>query len=164
MVLVQQGDRDAYAVLFARWQDRIWSFLVRRTGNRELASDLFQETFLRIWRSARTFKPGQPFRPWLFRVSANIARDRYRREQRMVDTAEIELERVGERIGNPVDAMDLERAVDRLPDTLREAFLLGVVEGMDHNEVAAVLDITPVNARARISRARAKLRDLLKVS
>jgi RNA polymerase sigma-70 factor (ECF subfamily) len=57
--------------------------------------------------------------------------------------------------------MDIHAAVAQLPDTLREAFLLGAVQGFDHNEVAQALDITPSNARARISRARAQLREAL---
>jgi RNA polymerase sigma-70 factor (ECF subfamily) len=57
--------------------------------------------------------------------------------------------------------MDLEQAIGALPENLREAFLLGVVEGFDHREVAGQLEISPDNARARISRARARLRELL---
>jgi RNA polymerase sigma-70 factor (ECF subfamily) len=57
--------------------------------------------------------------------------------------------------------MDLEAAIGSLPENLREAFLLGAVEGFDHREVAAQLEISPDNARARISRARARLREIL---
>src|SRR5690606_27128446 len=124
MVLAQQGDRGAYTELFDRWQARIWSCLRRRPRDRELAADLYQETFLRVWRSAATFKAGQPFRPWLFRVTANIARDRFRRQQRMVATADVEVERVGTYEEQPTEALHLERAIEALPDTLREAFLL----------------------------------------
>ena len=62
-----------------------------------------------------------------------------------------------------VARLHLEKVVAELPDALRDAFLLGVVEGFDHHEVAAALEITPDNARARISRARRLLRAALSV-
>ena len=61
----------------------------------------------------------------------------------------------------PALRMTLEEAIDTLPESHREAFLLGAVLGFDHREVAAQLEITPANARARISRARVSLRKLL---
>lgn len=160
MILVQQGDQGAYGELFARWKGPMWSFLMRKTRRQELASDLFQEVFLRVWRSAGTFREGQPFRPWLYRVATNVARDRFRAETRTVDLAQVELERLGTRL-DPIGGVDLERAIAALPETLRSAFVLGAVHGLDHREVGEALGITPANARARISRARAMLRNTL---
>ena len=57
--------------------------------------------------------------------------------------------------------LTLEQAIEALPENLKDAFLLGAVHGMDHREIATQLDISPANARARISRARAFLRDWL---
>lgn len=170
MQLVQAGNQDAFSALFARYQGPVWSFLVRRTGDRELSAELYQEVFLRIWRSAKTFDPKHAFKPWLYRIAANVARDRFRREQRRVDTVEYDGERGGETFWrpeqtahnlHPLNGVDVERAIAALPDTLREAFLLGAVQGLDHNEIAEALDITPANARRRISRARAQLRETL---
>jgi RNA polymerase sigma-70 factor, ECF subfamily len=172
MQLVQAGNQEAFGTLFARYQGPVWSFLVRRTRDRELTAELYQEVFLRVWRFAASFDASQSLRPWLFRIAANAARDRFRREQRRVDTIPHDEGIAGdlfwrpEGAGNPhpLDGLDLERAIAELPDTLREAFLLGAVEGLDHNEVAAALDITPANARRRISRARARLREQLAAS
>lgn len=171
MVLVQAGNRDAFGALFARYQRPIWSWLARRTGDRELSAELYQETFLRVWRSAKTFRAGQPVKPWIYRIAANVARDKFRREQRRIDTTEFEEGRSTDtfwrqgghgRDAHPLSGVDLERAILRLPDTLREAFLLGPVQGLDHNELAEALQITPANARRRVSRARAQLRDIIK--
>jgi RNA polymerase sigma factor (sigma-70 family) len=160
MLLVQQGDRQAFEVLFERWRDPIWSFLVRRTGDAESASDLYQEVFLRVWRSAGTWRAGERFRPWIYRIAANVGRDRFRRSTREVITVEIDPERGGTFV-DPLAAVDVERALVQLPNSLREAFLLGALSGLDHNEVAAALGITAANARARISRARVALRSIL---
>ena len=162
MTLVQAGDRDAYGQLFARYQAPIWSFLVRRTGDREASADLFQEVFLRVWRSAGTWDPRQRLRPWLYRVAANLCRDRFRGQQRQVETVELDPDHAPRSFrDDPVAPIDLERALGQIPDHLREAFVLGAVEGLDHNELALALDISPANARARISRARTALREIL---
>lgn len=160
MVLVQRGRQDAFEALFARHRDPLWGFLVRKTGDRDGAADVYQEAFLRVWKSAHTYREGQSFKPWLYRIALNTARDRWRRTQREPDTVALDPELRGRR-RDPMSGRDLERAIAALPDTLREAFLLGAVQGMDHNEVAAALDITPSNARARISRARSRLRAAL---
>lgn len=161
MELVQAGNKDAFGALFARYRAPVWGWLARRTGDRELSAELYQESFLRIWRSAHTYRTGQPVKPWVYRIAGNVARDRFRRESRRVDTVEIDTERAASDSVDPMSGVDLERAIASLPDTLREAFLLGAVQGLDHNEVAEALDITPANARRRISRARAQLRELL---
>ncbi len=161
MERVQAGDAAAFRVLFDRHRARVHGFLVRRTGSRERGAELFQETFLRVWRARATWRRGRPFRPWLFGIAVHAAQDEARRGRRRV--AEVELDEARHATHDAPDArIHLEEAIAGLPDTLRDAFLLGVVEGFDHNEVAEQLGITPANARARISRARRRLRDRLR--
>lgn len=161
MVQVQAGDQQAYQTLFERYQAPVWTYLVRRTRDQEAANELFQEAFLKVWRSCDTFKPGQRFKPWVYRIATNAARDRYRYDQREVETADVDVELGSSQPLSHIELMHLEQAIGELPDAYREAFLLGPVQGMDHNEVADVLGISPANARARISRARNKLRERL---
>lgn len=160
MVRVQQGDAAAYHALFERHRSRLYGYLVRRTRDPQVAADLFQETFLRVHRSRHTWREGRPFRPWLYSIAVNASRDHGRRQRRLPDEVELGTGPVTHE--HHVTRMNLEAAIGTLPETLRDAFLLGVVEGFDHNEVAAQLDITPANARARISRARAHLRKQLR--
>ncbi len=160
MTRVQAGDAGAYKALFERHQARVYGFLVRRTRDREAAADLYQETFLRVFRAREQWRPGRPFRPWLFGIAANAARDRVRKAQRRPFEVGIE-DWDAPVIPNADARLHLEKAVAELPDTLRDAFLLGVVEGLDHNEVADALGISPDNARARVSRARRHLRAAL---
>jgi RNA polymerase sigma-70 factor (ECF subfamily) len=162
MERVAAGDQAAFAVLYDRYRAPVWSFLLRHTGGAQAAAEVYQEAFLRVWRSAGTFRQGLAVRPWLWRVVSNTARDRHRRAQRQVQTVDVELELVHGPAHHPIDTADLEAAIGALPDNLREAFLLGAVQGMDHLEVAAALDISPANARARVSRARARLRAALR--
>lgn len=164
MSLVQQAEpvraAVAYQQLFERHQHRVYGFLLRRTSDPEVAAELFQETFLSVHRARNTWQAGRRFRPWLFSIAANAGRDAARRDRRTPPTDDLLPDSAVTHDHKSI-RLDLGRALAELPDTLRDAFLLGAVEGMDHNEVAEALDITPANARARLSRARAWLRDRL---
>ncbi|MDP6933734.1 MAG: RNA polymerase sigma factor [Myxococcota bacterium] len=159
MERIQAGDTAAYRQLFQRYRAPLYGFLVRRVGDREVAGDLFQETFLRVHRASGTWRRGRPVRPWLYSIATNAARDHARRGSRRIEETG-EIVTAGPR-DTPEVRMTLEACIAALPDNLREAFLLGVVEGFDHNEVAEQLEISTSNARARVCRARLKLREML---
>lgn len=160
MERVQRSDQDAYNILFERHHARVYGYLMRRTRNPNVADDLFQETFLSVYRARHTWQKGRAFRPWLFAIAANAVRDNHRRDQRRPDMT---ADDIAVKVFSPCsdDRLNLERAIADMPETLRDAFLLGVVEGFDHREVAEQLEISTANARARISRGRAWLRQRL---
>jgi RNA polymerase sigma factor (sigma-70 family) len=163
MDAVREGSEAAYGALFERHRAALYGYALRMTRQPAAADDVFQETFLRVHRARSTWTSHEgSFRSWLFRIATNTVRDRVRQAARRPE----ELGSSWEPFYHPNHArrIELERALGQLPDTLREAFVLTAVLGMDHNEVAAALDITPENARARVSRARARLRELVEVS
>ena len=160
MLRVQQGDNESYNTLFERHHRSIYGYLLRQAREQTRAEEVFQETWLKVHRSRSTYRPGQPFRPWLFRIAANTHRDVLRQGQRQVPLIDTEREPTPVR-EKPLLRMHIEDAIASLPDHLREAFLLGPVQGFGHRELAQLLDISPDNARARISRARSALRNLL---
>lgn len=160
MRLVQRGESQAFQILFTRYKDPIWSFILRKVRDRNLTADLYQEVFLRVWKSAHTFRAGQKVRPWVYQISSNVMRDQYRKGTRQVQTTELDDLTPGQ-MTDPIGMTDLENAISSLPEPLKDAFLLGAVQGLDHNEVATALNISSANARARLSRARIRLRELL---
>lgn len=158
---VQQGSAEAYTTLFARHRAGLYGYILRMVGRPELADEVFQEAFLSVHRARHTWSNHESgFRSWLYRIATNAIRDRARHSARRPEVLGTSWpepsyrEHLGQRL-------DLEQALRALPDPMREAFLLGVVAGLDHNELATALDISPDNARARVSRARGKLRELL---
>lgn len=160
MLQVQRDDRASYQVLFDRHRASLYGYLLRRSGDAELAAEVFQDAWLKVYRGRHTFRSDQRFRTWLFSVATNAHRDAIRRSGRRVETVALELD-APVAPGHHAERLTLEAAIDALPDPLREAFLLGAVHGFDHREVAEQLGISPDNARARISRARAALRAAL---
>jgi RNA polymerase sigma-70 factor, ECF subfamily len=78
------GDPSAFAVLISRYQQELFAFLARFVADAAAADDLFQETFIQVHRNAKNFDPQRKFRPWLFTIAANRARDHLRAAGRHV--------------------------------------------------------------------------------
>src|SRR5439155_9610686 len=76
------GDKTLFAVLVLRYQRELYHFVVRFLGDRAAAEDVFQETFLQVHQSADQFDPQRRFRPWLFTIAANKARELIRSQAR----------------------------------------------------------------------------------
>lgn len=161
---VQQGSAAAFTALFERHRAPLFGYAHRMVGRPELAEEVFQDTFLAVHRARATWSThGGSFRSWLYRIATNSVRDRMRSAARRPEVL-TEDEPVLPVVEHPDDRVALEAALSQLAEPLREAFLLGVVHGLDHRELAEALDITPDNARARVSRARSRLRELLEPS
>src|SRR5271170_6490263 len=75
MAAYRGGDRDSFVELVKRYERELFHFLARFLGDRTAAEDIFQETFLQVHQSAGTFDADRRFRPWLFTIAANKARD-----------------------------------------------------------------------------------------
>jgi RNA polymerase sigma-70 factor (ECF subfamily) len=158
----------AFDALYRRHHERIWAFLARLCGKRELAEDLFQETWAQAARHAHRLEPDTRLLPWLYTIARNAHRsarrfaffDRRKREAFGLEPAS------GPRA--PDDEADArrraarcERAFGALGDAQREVLLLALVEGLTHAEVAAVLGLREEAVRKRLSRARAELAEAL---
>ena len=75
MAAYAAGDREAFRELFRRYAQRLHGFLYHMSGDRHLAQDLVQETFLRVHRARAAYDSARPFRPWIFRIAANVHAD-----------------------------------------------------------------------------------------
>jgi RNA polymerase sigma-70 factor (ECF subfamily) len=162
------GDDDAFRVLVERWQGRILGFLVRSLGSEPEAEDVAQETFVRICRSAGTYRPEGRFASWLFRIAGNLARSRTRRRKILrfirFDPTEHEIPEA------PRAEQDLRRrelrealgqALDRLPERQREAFVLRYDAQLSHADIAGELGTTVSAVETLLHRAKLALRGQL---
>lgn len=147
---------------------RVYRLAYRLSGNQQDAEDLTQETFIRVFRSLASYKPGT-FEGWMHRITTNLFLDMARRRQRIrFDHLSDEAERVEGTHADPVltydhnniDA-DVQAALADLPPDFRAAVVLCDIEGLSYEEIAATLGIKLGTVRSRIHRGRLQLREAL---
>ncbi len=173
MESVQRGDEAAFGRLMERWERPVKSVIARLVFNAGEAEELAQETFVRVWQQREKYRAGAAFRPWVFAIAVNLARNRLRWWRKRPEVA---LEEWTERDGDSGSgegggARGLEQAerasavrdaIAGLPADLREAIVLFEYQEMSHAEIAAAVGATPKAVETRIHRAREKLRSTLK--
>lgn len=166
-----RGDQTAFAELVRRYGASVLGYLIKVSGSRDMAEDLFQETFKRVHEKAHTLR-GNNFRPWLFRVATNIAMDGLRRRGRMrmvslnerldsEGSEETELTcAVGEDGCEPaqeaVRSEQKERvrhAVELLPKRQRATLVLAYYQQLTYREVAEVLGCSLGTVKIQMYRA-----------
>ncbi len=165
----KRGELRAYEHLFDRYQARIYNYLFRLTGDAELAEDLTQEVFLRVFTEVRKLKGAINFSAWIYRVATNLCYDHFRhraRNQRV--TAKIMAQHAISDTSNTPEqrllrrerAIHMAEALDRLPMHYRTILLLKYAEGMSYRQIGAVLSLSEAAVTSLLHRARMELRRL----
>ena len=174
----RHGDNTAFAQLVSRYERELYHFLVRFLGNRASAEDVFQETFLQVHQSAEQFDPQRRFRPWLFTIAANKARDLIRSQARrptnpLSATISPSDEESGEFIDLMQSAADLpsepmekqelqaqvQETVSGMPEHLREILLLSYFHQFPYKQISEILDIPLGTVKSRLHAAVAHFAD-----
>jgi RNA polymerase sigma-70 factor (ECF subfamily) len=148
--------------------DRVYRLAYRLTGNQHDAEDLTQETFIRVFRSLASYKPGT-FEGWLHRITTNLFLDMVRRRQRIrFDALPEDTERLPGTAPSPEQVYSdthldpqVQAALDALSPEFRVAVVLCDIEGLTYEEIAATLGIKLGTVRSRIHRGRVQLREAL---
>jgi RNA polymerase sigma-70 factor, ECF subfamily len=157
---------DRFRLIYAGNFDHLLAYALRRVDQPADAADVVAETFLVAWRRHREIPDGAEARLWLYgvarRVLANHLRGGVRRERLGVRLRQRLAAVVTPDPGAEVSArLTVRAALARLGDLDREVLTLTVWEGLEPREAAAVLQVSPAVVRTRLSRARARLRELL---
>jgi RNA polymerase sigma-70 factor (ECF subfamily) len=158
------GDAEAFDVLFARHGAALHGYLWRLLGDRALVDDLTQTTFLSLVRARGRFRPGARFRPWLYAIATNAARDSLRRRrERLTATGELPADLAAEQAAPqdaPLDAA-VQRALAQLPESWRTVVVMHRFEELPFAEIAEALGTTEGAVKVRAHRGYARLRELL---
>jgi len=156
---------------------RLYNLAYRLVGDRQWAEDILQETFVRAYARAETFKRGGKVSTWLYRICTNLAYDHLRaRKYRAMASLDVPVTQTGERDGSTwsatlassmpdataqVEEQDtgatVRRLIDELPDRERTVVLLRQYHGMTFKEIAEVLGLTPRTVQNCLRRAKHKL-------
>lgn len=161
----QAGEVDAFEGVYRHHCGRIFGLILRMTGDRARADELTQETFFKVWRSLSRYQPGTRFDAWLRTIAINTvfseSRTRSRRQARETAPTDPDHWEPAAHQAEPRLAMDLERAMARLPEGARKVFVLYEVEGLRHEEIGRCLGLAPGTSKAQLHRARRLLREAL---
>jgi RNA polymerase sigma-70 factor (ECF subfamily) len=171
---VARRDTQAFGALYARHSRPVFGMLVRLAGRREVAEEWLQETFTRVWLAARTHDPARgAVRAWIFRIALNTARSELGRKRHRTPHVSLDqtgLDLAGAASGEPelaasLDetrrARELHRALERLPDFMREVVVLRCSRELSFAEIAAVTGAPEGTLKSRFHRAVAALRAAL---
>jgi RNA polymerase sigma-70 factor, ECF subfamily len=166
----RDGDDDAFAGLVLRYERKLIRVLVRLVHNEELARDLAQETFWKVYNRLERFDTSRRFGPWLFRVGVNLGLDQLRRHEGPLAGS---IDNSGIRTGNgrrPIDpadpdprlreelAQEVRFVLDRVPVAYRTILILRDLEGFSSAEVAAIVGRREATVRWRLAKAREAFR------
>lgn len=168
------GDERAYAQLVSRHKDGLYRLLRRYLGDPDEAYEAAQEAFIAAWGALSRYDRSRSFGAWLRTIAINKARDRGRRlaVRRIVfGTTSLDDDPARDRADAAARADDaiidrerislLQRAIARLPATLRAPLLLTAIEGRSHQEAGEILGVSAKSVETRVYRARKILADTL---
>lgn len=162
------GDPYAFTRLVDRYLTDLLGFVTRYVGNTAAAEDLIQDTFIQVHASIDSFDPSRNFRPWLYTIAANKARDflRSRGRRRMysldqtgdnaTSTAELveeQSEPLPEFTDNEETRAAVREVVDRMPDNLRLVLILGYYQQLPYAQIADILEIPVGTVKSRLHSA-----------
>jgi RNA polymerase sigma-70 factor, ECF subfamily len=175
MLQFKNGNQDGFRVLFTKYTKKIVNFCYRFCGDREMAEELAQEVFLRVYKAASRYEPDAHFSTWLFRIATNVCLNETRKYQYRVltetmdshlqtDSGRIKQEIEDPKIQHPQDLMEkrsndilLEKAMKSLPEKQRTALLLKVYHNFSYKEIGKQMKHSESSVKSMIHRARQAL-------
>jgi RNA polymerase sigma-70 factor (ECF subfamily) len=163
---IRRGDPGSREALYHRYKRRVFALAVRIVGAMD-AEEVSQEAFIRIFRGLPKFRGDSALGTWIYRLSVNAALSHRARRPPLTGATgepEIPLEssaRESPPTGDAVLRARLERALWKLPVGYRTAIVLHDIEGLEHEEVAAILGCHVGTSKSQLHKARGKLREIL---
>lgn len=173
----QRGDVEAFNQLVRLYEGRVYNLCYRMLGDADAAADVTQDTFISAYRNLNRFRGGM-FRSWLLRIATNACYDALRARKRRPSVSLDAAQEPGDDgpgfdLPDPTESPDeavlrreLARAIEigiaQLPEDQRIVVILSDVQGLAYEEIAAVTNTNLGTVKSRLSRARARLRDILR--
>jgi len=169
---LSEADRQAFHELYLKYYRRVYSICFRMTQNTSESEDLTQEVFIHLFRTIGSFRGNSAFTTWLHRLTVNHVL-MYFRKRRVRPEFTTEDGKLPLQIAAGTNDLSRMKVVDRillsevmakLPGGYREAVVLHDIEGLEHNEIAAMRGRTAGTSKSQLHKARVMLRQLIKQS
>jgi RNA polymerase sigma factor (sigma-70 family) len=161
------GDQDAFAEILTRYKKLIYNIIYNLIGADSEVNDLFQEVFIRIYKSLDSYNPDYKFATWAIKIATNLCLDRLRQKKPELIPVE-EATGIYDNRTNPEDlylageqTRQIRMAIDQLPEKYRIPVVLFHQQGLSYEEMAGILNQPVTIIKNRLYRARLMLRDVL---
>jgi RNA polymerase sigma-70 factor (ECF subfamily) len=170
-----QGEEAAFREIVNRYRNSLYAFLKQFLTQSDLVEDVFQETFLQLFTSRKSFDPSRPLRPWLFTIAANKAKDALRKAQRtsavpigtISESQEMSFDEMLNALGADDEAPpdEVERSetaahvgeiIANMPHNLREILILAYFNRFSYKQMAEILSIPIGTVKSRLHTAVAR--------
>ena len=162
MLQVRDGQAEMLGVLFDRYQAPLFNFYAKMTQDRTASEDLVQDVFLRILRYRQTYRPGTPFRAWMYQIARNARLDHVRKlkpESPLVCDPPAPAKPTDPAQQQQETAL-LQRALMQLPEDKREVLILSRFQELKYEEIAQLLGCEVGAVKVRVHRALQQLREI----
>lgn len=166
----RRGRRESFGILVRRYEQRLLRVIGRFVRDQDIAEDLAQETFLRVYERIDRFDPSRRFAPWLFQIGVNLALDYHRRQKRRrkiwsfffsdqscehsLDPGEADPRRQQDQ------SEEIRKAISQIQEQFRTVLILRDLEGFSTSEIAAILDRKEATIRWRLAEARNRFQEV----
>ena len=177
VVAAQRGDVESFNALVRQYEGRVYNLCYRMLGDAESAADAAQDAFLSAFRNLHSFRGGS-FRSWILRIATNACYDVLRARKRrpavsldnpLDDEDEAARLQIADRAEAPDEfalrrelAAAIQRGLALLPEEQRLILILSDIQGLTYDEIAQITNTNLGTVKSRLSRGRARLRDILK--
>jgi RNA polymerase sigma factor (sigma-70 family) len=162
MLRVRDGVGEMLGVLFDRYHSPLFNFYCKLTGDRTLSEDLVQEVFFRVLKYRQTYRPGTPFRAWVYQIARNARVDHFRKQKPEVEW-EVEMSPAilpTDSAQQKQEAELLHRALLELPEEKREVLVLSRFQELKYEEIARLMGCEVNTVKVRVHRALQELRQI----
>jgi RNA polymerase sigma-70 factor (ECF subfamily) len=155
---IRSGNTDAFACVVEEFQQPIVRYLYRLTSNLGLAQDLAQDTFVDAYKNITKTRSDLNLKAWLYKIATNNARQFFRRDKNRrflpIEDDNSSAIAVDDQTGNSDLAIDVSRALAKVPLEQRECLALHFVEGLNYGDIGAALGISEDAVRMRVARGK----------
>ena len=169
---VGKGNQAAFDILFSKYNNKLYASLLAFTKSQELAEDLTQKTFIRVWKKIETFRGDSSLFTWIYRIAINLAKNEFSSKQaknqgitdNIDDTYDLESS-VSSPESHAIEAESMQAVMDfiaSLPNDLREAISLREFDAKSYEEIAQITGSPIGTVRSRIFRARKEILNFMK--
>tara|TARA_B100001540_G_C15789191_1_gene634636 strand:+ start:143 stop:718 length:576 start_codon:yes stop_codon:yes gene_type:complete len=169
----QEGDRQSYNELVFRYKDKILNFLYRFVYDMDLAEDLAQETFLKVYLKKDSYREISKFSTWMYTIASNLAKTELRKIKRRKTYSISEISDVDREVNffvqdeNSDDKLDdnesniLHESIFELEEDFRTIIILREIQELSYENISKILKLPLGTVKSRINRGKLKLRDIL---